>query len=221
MLFFVILFKKLTRGVKMKKVLSLSLVSLLLANTATYAATEGGYAGLGLGYSKQNTHNSELQNLGVKEKIGGLGGRIFAGYNFNNYFGIESGIAQYADSTDKYQDIIKTTYKTRALDVVGKAYLPIADSGFNVYALGGAAVVNTKFNAKIRTEEYTATSAYTTTKIRPIVGVGASYDIPQTPITTNFEFSHIVGKGDASLGETGSIPDSNLFTLNIAYKFGQ
>jgi hypothetical protein len=54
--------------------------------------------------------------------------------------------------------------------------------------------------------------------VRPIIGVGASYNI-QSNIVTNLELSHIQGSGNLKTSSK-AIPSANLLTLNVAYNFG-
>lgn len=220
----------------------IAILSLTAVTSLTYAANPGTYAGLGLGWGKQDT-SANLNLPGAKnstsDKTDKLAGRIFAGYNFNQNFGVEAGLAKYGDS--KYKNASNLpypgipaginvnqalNYKMSALDVVGKAYLPVAD-GFNVYGLGGLALVrsevkyNVNASATVAGVPVTASKNYskTQTKVRPVLGLGASYDIPQTKLTTNFEFSHIQGYGNVKTNRN-AVPSANLVSLNLAYNFG-
>ena len=208
----------------MKKTVKLGLAILSLSSITSIAnaATPGAYLGLGLGGSRIESANEDLisgTNLRNTRTLGGLGGRVFAGYNFNRYFGVEAGFAKYADSKYTTTSTVDSSYATlkdtmNAFDLVGKAYLPIADSGFNVYALGGAARVNATQKTTIGGDSMTFTQTETAHKIRPVYGLGASYDVTEH-VTTNLEFSHINGTGKYS-----ATPSANLLTLNLAYTFG-
>src|SRR5258708_5759647 len=90
----------------MKKIvkLSIAILSLSALSRLACAAVPGAYAGLGLGASSLDTPSmpsSEVVGLSTSSSKGGLGGEIFGGYNFNQYFGVEAGIKQYANSTYK------------------------------------------------------------------------------------------------------------------------
>ncbi len=213
-----------------------AILSLSALTPIAFAATTGAYTGFGLGASKQDTPNRFIDGpnnamLNQSRDIGGLGGRLFAGYRFNPYFGVEGGLAGYAQS--KYNVHLNYAgmnlanasmkYSMATLDVVGKAYLPIADSGVSLYGLGGAALVHSKmegkFNSVIPTEDNISSMSKTQNKIRPIAGVGVSYDIPQTQLTTSLEYSHLFGKGDVKRSDS-AIPSAEMLTLNLAYNFG-
>lgn len=222
----------------MKKIatLGVAVLSLSALVSVANAAKPGAYAGLGLGASKQETSNNFIVTgpsgslFNQTRQIGGLGGRIFGGYNFNRYVGLEAGLAQYAQSKYKSNlnagslNLVNATqkYSMSALDVVAKGYLPLGESGFNVYGLGGLALVHSKYEGQVNSILRGVPSGKTSNtqnKIRPIVGLGASYDIPQTQLTTNLEYSHIVGQGNVKTS-TKAIPSADLLTLNIAYNFG-
>lgn len=217
----------------MKKTLKMTALVLSLSALTgfAHAAHTGGYAGLGLGASQLDTSKKQLFEKGTEVKTsqnkGGLGGRVFGGYNFNQYVGVETGYSRYAQS--KYKASSKTgssslNYSMSALDLVGKAYLPLGESNVNVYGLAGAAYVKstTKYTngkavlAKNVVEPIEGSKTHS--KIRPIVGVGTSYNIPDTNVVTNLEFSHIQGSGNVKTSPN-AIPSANLMTLNLAYNF--
>lgn len=213
----------------MKKIvkLFLAILSLSALTNAANAANPGAYVGLGLGASRIESPNKDLalqnevtsQNLTYSHSLGGFGGRVFAGYNFNRYFGVEAGFAQYAQSKYTISSPVNNAHGTlkytmNALDVVGKAYLPISETGFNLYALGGAARVNSEQKFTLSASGFKGNVSQTTHKIRPVYGVGASYDV-SAHVTTNLEFSHIQGTGSKS-----NVPSANMVTLGLAYNFG-
>lgn len=207
-------------------------LSVLGLTSLAHAANPGVYLGAGLGASSLNTPDKYLFNIAntngsTSRKRGGLGGRVFVGYNFNKYFGVEGGIAQYARSIYKGtagNQNSSIEYTAYAIDVVGKGYLPLGESGFNVYALGGLANLaeTVKYNnGGVPLSGAVATPANgskTYNKINPIVGAGVSYDINEH-FTTNLEFSRIVSSGNFSSSRSAT-PNADLATLNLAYNFG-
>lgn len=225
----------------MRKTAKLCLAALAvsaLTSVSAYAATPGSYAGLGLGAGKQETANLDLSNpygvkFGQSRSTTGLAGRIFAGHNFNDNFGIEAGLTQYSNADTKFtaNNLVSgqlsgsVEYQMTTLDLVGKAYLPLSESGFNVYGLGGLSLVHSKATAKATAKNSSNTLAdslkksKTQNNIRPVLGVGASYDIPQTQLTTSLEYSHTFGKGNVK-NSINAVPSADLVTLNLAYNFG-
>jgi len=219
----------------------LSVLSFPALTGLAHAANPGAYAGLGLGASILETPKQQLfqQNnnphSAASYSRGGLGGRVFGGYNYNQYLGVEAGYSRYANS--KYKGISASklpngstknssiNYSMSAFDLVGKGYLPIGESNFNVYGLAGAAYVKstTQYkNGKVALDSKVtapADGSKTNSKVRPIIGAGASYNIPQTSVVTNVEYSHIQGSGNVRTSPS-AIPSADLLTLNVAYNFG-
>lgn len=212
----------------MKKVtLAVAAALALSALTSAYAATPGAYVGLGLGASRLDTPNLNPNITGMNysytQSRGGLGERIFAGYNFNPYIGAELGLANYAQSTYKLNmpgvGNAQVKYNMQALSLVAKGYLPVSNSGFNLYALAGAALVNSKVQSSDRFDvvnDYSSSSV-TTRKVRPMAGVGASYDVSRN-LTTSLEYSHIQGTGNVKTSDK-AIPNADMVSFNVSYNF--
>lgn len=217
--------------------LSLAIVPLaFLASSAANAATPGGYVGGGLGVSLLDTPNDSLikddtaKFYKQAKQRGGFGARLFGGYNFNEYLGVEAGVSQYARS-HYHSNLVENTfgsltkkkeYSMTAGDLVAKAYLPLGQSGFNVYALGGVALAHSKINGQTKVVTPVANGASgesrTQNKLRPKYGVGASFDIPETKFATNLEWSRIQGTGNVK-NSVRAIPSADLLTINLSYKF--
>lgn len=221
----------------MKKIIKISLVAASVASLVNVAeaATPGSYLGAGLGYSQFNTPHNNLITGGTaslfkqSHNYNGFAGRAFAGYNLTENFGFEGGISQFARA--RYESklrsdsaLFKNTkdFTMTSLDLVGKAYLPVGTTGLNLYALGGAALVHSKIKQQTKLNTPLVTGFDSTSqvqnKFRPKFGAGASYDIPQTQLTTNLEWSRIQGKGNTKKSLT-AIPTADMVTVDIAYKF--
>jgi hypothetical protein len=109
-------------------------------------------------------------------------------------------------------------------DLVGKAYLPLGQTGFNVYALGGAVLVHSKIKKDVKKSntinvDGIVDGSKTQNKLRPKYGIGASYDIPDTKFTTNVELSRVQGTGNVKKN-IKAIPNADMVTFNLAYNFG-
>lgn len=215
--------------------LSLAILSLSALTGVANAAVPGAYAGLGLGASSLDTpstqqifNSKQIQLTGgsTSSSKGGLGETLFAGYNFNQYFGVEGGFLNFANSTYKanYKAVSvnrSVKYSMDALDLVAKGYLPIPQSGFNLYALGGLAYVNSEMKASQSSPVHGLNDSRSRNNraFRPMVGAGISYDFPQTNVTTALEYSHIDGRGNTKTS-TSAIPSANMIALKVAYNFG-
>lgn len=197
------------------------------------AATVGSYAGIGLGASTLDTPKVESVDTiygqtSVSSKKGGLGARLFAGYNFNEYLGLELGVTHYADSTYKisigdetFGAKTKATYSENTVDLVGKAYLPISDSGFNLYALGGVAATFNKFKASTSvygSDEQVPSESTSYRKFRPKFGAGVSYAIDQN-VSANFEVTR-VQSDDSFKRQSHPVAKADMAAFTVSYNFG-
>lgn len=211
----------------------LALVLLCLVSSQVQAARPGPYAGVGLGPSRLETPSgnvfavNQAASGGTAKSVGGLGGRAFAGYNFNRYFGIEAGIARYAKS--RYTGTLNNLnssleYSMNSLDLVAKTYLPLGESKLSLYALGGAAVVNnsTRFHdggvPVLNDFLSLAQGTRSQRKIRPVYGVGVGYDIPKSHVSAGLEFKRIQGLDDINTS-TNAMPPANAMTFSLTYHF--
>lgn len=222
-------------------------ISVLSLSSLTYAAKTGGYVGGGLGLSNLDTPKQMLGDgedlngfaTSRSNKRGGLGERIFTGYNFNQYAGLELGYGHYASSINKFNanGVVsgiplslnsKTEYSLYDFDLVGKGYLPLAETGIDLYALAGLAYVRSKSAITVSGSAGGETMAdhlnVTTNKFRPKYGMGVQYNVPSLPVTASFELSRIQGTGKVKSDDVAegkhSIPSANMMMLSVAYNFG-
>src|SRR5690348_4412855 len=169
---------------KMTKIGAAVATSFMFVSLA-HAAQPGAYAGIGLGASNINAASKSMfQNTTdsaskATTSNGGLGGKLFGGYNFNQNFGLEANVAEYAPTTNKMTvdgSTASAKYKMTAISLVAKGYLLIKDD-FDLYALGGGAEVYSKVNysnnsnGAIALNSNLTTGNHTTRKLRPVIGV--------------------------------------------------
>ncbi len=214
--------------------IGVAVASSFMVMSLANAAQPGAYAGIGLGASNISAASKSMfvnttDTAGKSTtQNGGLGGKLFGGYNFNQYFGLEANFANYARTTNKMtveSNTASAKYTMSTISLVAKGYLPIQQD-FNLYALGGAAEVYSKVNYSnnsngaivLKDNSNLRTGSQTTRKLRPVVGVGASYDV-NSHVTTGLEFSHIQGSGNTNTSAK-AIPSANMLTLTGAYNFG-
>jgi len=201
-----------------------ALLSFAMLTTMAYAITRGTYAGLGLGVSRVETPSQSLIAGRVYSKsqtTDGLGFRIFTGYNINNHLAIETNYAKYAQSkysinvknTDKYDAVL--LYNLITLDLLAKAYMPLSDTGFELYGLAGAARVSSSVKSSENSNvfSYFENGTKNSVRIRPVYGLGVSYDTNQK-VSTGIELKRTQG-----IGEKGTVPDLDMVTFSISYNF--
>lgn len=215
----------------MKKIViltSMALSALFLVESVG-AVTPGMYVGGGLGVSRLDTRDNPLFNdrgwnhVNSSVERGGLGWKAFIGYNLNDFLGLELGYGAYADS--KYSGAIVNT-NTRlvvsrknalgAVSLVGKASLPLGESGFSVYALGGGAQVNSRVHYQLPSSGWnSAPSSASQNKFRPIYGGGVGYAFSEQ-FSGALEVSRIRGDGEK---HHKLFPNADALTLNLTYHF--
>lgn len=192
------------------------LVSAILAtlSSATLAAAPGFYVGGQLGWSKADYSTSDLSvpsvitNTGVDNS--GLGGRLSAGYQFNQNWAAELGYTKYANVKFKDVTVIGTNIgqvavKNDAIDIVGKGILPL-DNGFNVFGKLGMSYVKVKVDATTVNLRIADDN-----KWRPTFGLGAGYDFNQN-VTADISWMRVQNGG--------SVRNLDLISAGVGYHFG-
>lgn len=188
-----------------------SVVLLAVTSEFVNAASPGAYLGAGAGYSA-------LQPVIDAQMIdeGGLGGRVFVGYNFNHYFGLESNYATFFKTRyvlNDYQNV-SIDYKLNALSLQAKGYLPLPEDGpFNLYASVGVAQAYADIDAKVNLSAFLSDSD---SGLVPVLGFGVSYDVNQH-VTAVLDGA-VLGPKKADYSHFG-IQSGALATLGLAYKF--
>lgn len=210
----------------MKKLPSLLCILCSFLANHSYSATCGAYlgGGAGYGYIKTPNKNAFVGTPNQSNSFGGWGGRIFAGWNFTNYLGLEGGLARYPRS--RYSAVsggasTSLRYYARTADIVLKGYLPVGMSPLNLYALAGAAsywetikLANAAFQGTFDIPNPVTTHQRRT---RPIYGVGILLN-PWRHFTTNVEFTWIQSLGNFGTNHL-AVPTTTLATWNFAYNF--
>lgn len=194
----------------LNKIVSLSILSLAL-NQATFAATQGPYIGVGAGGSIL----SDFSDATKTDNNLKFAGKVFAGFNFNKWLGIELNYAKYGDTeytVDDTFDTVSSDYSIDAISLVGKAYLLLdPDSKLSAYGLLGASYLTASADTKFMDVHVSDDTSHT---YSPTIGAGFQYRINQH-LTTSLEYTYVRGKNGSS--DQIGIPDANLLTMNIAF----
>ena len=195
--------------IKLKQIAAMAAIFAL--SNACFAIGPGYYYGLGVGttavHAKKQTFltpNGPASAITVSPSTNGIGERLFMGYDINPYAGIEGGFAHYGTATYKIPAEAQVacnnpTIRQNGFDLQGKGKLPVLNTGVSLVAKFGMAVVYAGSSGSLQnnTTGNNACSSNTSSKaaVRPMYGVGASYDLSQRWVS-DISWSHINGGGN-------------------------
>jgi len=202
-----------------------------LFSLSIYAATPGFYIGAGLGYARLESPNHYLFNptgngTTNKKDLGGLGGLLFTGYNFNQYLGIELNYLKPSNSEYKASQSgasAKLKYSAQAVGLLGRFNIPLKYH-FGIFAKFGFAYMWQK--VKYQNSGVPVNTAQITTpkvgshhyhKIRPIYGAGVDYHF-----TDQFSIEALwtmVNMPNEFHSQQNAMADIQYIGMNIAYTF--
>lgn len=203
-------------GIKIRFFLAIVLFCLA---TQSYAAAEGFYAGVQLGIS--NTHNNPqtiyydngtpATPTPVSPTNTGLGGRFFGGYNFNQYAAYEMGYTHYAPSTYSVPTSVAVNnpaIRTNSFDLEGKGMFTIGAIGLGVFGKAGLALITTGQSGILQNSAANSSSNGNTTSVRPLIGLGVSYDLSQNWVT-DLSWTRVLSGG--------GIKSADLIAIGFSY----
>jgi opacity protein-like surface antigen len=185
----------------------------------------GFYVGAQAGYGNPD-YGNDLKKIfqtapNYSTKEGGLAGRAYLGYQFNDYFGLEAGYTLFSNNTyegsDQFGNRIKLTVKTQQADILGKLGMPFGDSGFRGDLKAGAAYVRTSVDATasgIDSNLNTISQSGSGSQNRwdPAAGAAISYNFTQN-FAMDVSYLHAFGSGDTDS------PNTDLVTIGVSYLF--
>lgn len=203
---------------------SLANIGNTLASIQSVDNNPGFYVGLQAGVAKADYGSAVKDAVDQApyhdSKEGGAAARVLAGWSFNQYFAAETGYDflptnDYSVSTASGSQVVDVKDKTHAVDLVGKASLPVSEN-VSLYAKAGGAYV------KARSNEATANAEQTTSSIEPTYGLGVAYHINQN-VGIDASWTQIYGK-DSTFDSTNNTytlntPMINFLGLGVSYKF--
>lgn len=198
--------------------LALILATVILSGTSIAHATGAGfYMGGQIGRSNLNNTNRDIATSTTPPIVNaspgntGIGQRIFMGYYMSSYFGYEGGFTHYAPSI--YNPSVSANngspnIRENGFDFVVKGMYPIKDSGVDVFAKGGVAMIKTSLAGSIAEGE--GTTSGSNLYIRPTATVGVGYDFTPNWV---FDLSYSrVFKG-------GAFQNADFISFGISYHF--
>ncbi len=225
----------------LKKVITSAVIGVsALGVMAANAAAPGVYVTGQLGYA--NTHMNDKTNIAAIARAAkipfapeaadatnlsnnGLAGRLAIGYQFNQNFAVEMGYLQL--NKKKVNGILgekpdiapaSVSLKQNAIDLVGKAILPVA-SNLNVYGKLGVAYLTTTVDGKSTLDgnsvkfDLNGVAGIDKHKWAPEAALGVSYDItPNVSVDTSWTRIQTVGSN-----RPGNI---DFVAVGVGYNFG-
>ncbi len=190
-----------------------------LSSALTYATGSGLYLGVMAGPATNQSQDQYVQLANsnsftlASPNSNQIGGRMYVGYKFNSYGGIESGLTYF--STINYDTIngAATCTSPRVnisdVDLVGVGTLPIGSFGVFVKA-GVAGMYESTSGAITGSNVNDCGNTSNIIRVRGTASVGASYDISQTWVA-DVSWTRLMTKG--------IIQNMDLYALGISYHF--
>lgn len=183
----------------------LTAITTLSFSTAATAALPGFYIGGQAGLGNTHYNADDIDNItSASIDNTNFAGRLLGGYQFDNNWAFELGYTQFSKArlTHVQPGSVSGNIKEYSIDALGKGILPL-DNGFGLFGELGLAYVSAKASGSISGSDH---------HINPAIGAGASYDVTaNVPVFIAWNHTQKLG---------GNIPNTDLFSLGIAYNFG-
>ena len=179
------------------------------------AVSPGFYAGFMAGPARAGKSNNK--DITVKNSNSQIGARLFTGYKFSRFIGLEGGISYYSSLTnaenEEENSAEKTTKNSRgSFDIVGQGLIPISDS-FDIYAKAGiAATTAAKTNTINPSVDGTCNQSIGGITFCPTMSVGADYNITPSWVVD-------VSWNQIRFSSKSNIKSQNFYALGISYHF--
>ncbi|MDQ8038857.1 MAG: outer membrane beta-barrel protein [Rickettsiella sp.] len=178
----------------------------------------GFYVNGQVGYADTHMNSKLPAEIGSGLSNNGLAGRLALGYQFNQNYAVEVGYLQLPEGKFNQSDVITLYNKQSAIDIAGKASLPITHN-VNLYGKLGVAYLTTKLDEKyddhVTTDKTNLNDTYGIARHQwaPEAVVGMGYDVtPNVTVDTSFTHIHPMGSDRA-----GGI---NFLAVGLGYTFG-
>lgn len=200
-----------------------------ISSAGIYLGIEGGWDTTGW---KRNADGVNDDGILIKIKNdAGLVGRVFFGYDFNKYFGLEAGYTYFANTATLAisQNVVAgdcITEKTQVADLLGKITVPLFKDILSVYAKAGVSYMMTNRNVLdnpvSRYVGLVINGHYYTDIFTFASGLGINYTISHNVIA-NAEWLRYAGNEsyyEMRREYHGNFqPAANAFMIGIKYKF--
>ena len=175
------------------------------------AASPGAYIGGGVGYGVTKDFEDA-----TRQDNGGVAGQVAAGYNFNQYFGLEAGYSMFSKASYSANDYygLSADLNVNAFTLLGKGYIPLGkESPWDIYGMVGMAYMLETANVK-----YYSDNLLSNSRNAPAFAGGGGISRQLTKHIRAGVESLVTQKIDGN--ETHiPIPQTILTTFNLAYTF--
>ncbi|HLF66063.1 MAG TPA: outer membrane beta-barrel protein, partial [Gammaproteobacteria bacterium] len=142
-------------------------------------------------------------------KDGNFGGRVYVGYQYNQYLAAEIGATYYGEA-DVTVNGTKVEPETYGGDVVGKMFVPVFGP-FSLFGKAGLGYLHVNDAANYDTS---SSVSRTENRINFIYGLGAEYSI-NANLYLDAGWSRNLGRSDIG---AKYLPDADLYTVGLGYK---
>lgn len=174
----------------------------------SYIPDEGFVLGVQGGYADTHWSNIDFGNYTVDDT--GFAARVYAGFDFNRFFGFELGYAYLPKATDNFGNSISNY----AFDLLAKLSIPVT-RGLSLHAKAGGGYLHSSADVIVNPLTL-ATFTASTSHFGPAFGVGAAYEvIPNLAI--GLDWLRYSGNGELFNGNYQPSPDAVF--LGLSYKF--
>ncbi|MGE5470366.1 MAG: outer membrane beta-barrel protein [Bacteroidota bacterium] len=193
----------------------------------TAAASAEGFYGVGeMTHSNNSLNRSNFDNELTANGATGLSSsdhgnsnqfRLQGGYRFNENLAVEAGYIDFGKAkytADYAGGSAQGKVKAGGMDVAALLALPLTDR-FSVFGKAGVVAARVKSTLVADAPAALASGNTSTTVIRPLLGVGASYKLTQN-VDLRADFDHVNGLGKAL--KTGKM-DDNMVSFGVGYNF--
>ena len=204
---------------------------LLLASGLALAQQPGFYVGASIGQASVDSDSSNLasqltsagaSNVSVSQDDSDTAWKIYGGYQFNPYLGIEGGYADLGKYTASATGRIGTNGFTASGDVDAYAifadlvgHLPLMDNSLSIFGKVGMAYTKTKLNASASAAGFSASASDSDSEVVPKLGIGARYNFTkQFAIRAEYEWYFNVGD-ESKTGES----DISVWSIGATFGF--
>src|SRR5579872_1145391 len=184
---------------------TLGLCSTAYAAHGIYVGGQVGYGNANFG-SSDDDWNASISDNHNNSSDDGIAGRVYAGYQFNQYFGVETGYDMFSDSgrRDSNSD---TKLRTQQWDLLGKVGLPVGYcTGFRADIKAGAA-----YSFGNDRDDWGDDDS-NNNDINPAAGASISYNFNKN-FAADVSYLHVFGS------DHSNSPNTDLATVGVSYLF--